>query len=292
MLDVSDATVRNWIRAGLLNRIETASRLALSKSEVGVLQNAIESGSVPRLAARANKTQSSSRRLHTELLGDTASREWVVLAKKMATEGVHDRDVLAHFAVHLASLTASTNAADLVLGEQAESNDFILAIREEIQRWSTELSQSPAAFFRAHNEITFPCTASSDVLGLVYQHQKSAGTKSKDGSFFTPTEVVRLLVRDTVVQDDMVLDPCCGSGAFLIEACKYFIEQGVRNPLEKIVGTDIDEVSVRICSLNLLLCCYGAAEVCSPNILRLDATDIHALDECLSVSAPDGITYA
>ena len=55
----------------------------------------------------------------------------------------------------------------------------------------------------------------------------SLGEKKNDGGqFFTPREVIRLIV--DVVNPQLgktVYDPCCGTGGFLIEAYKHFLRQ-------------------------------------------------------------------
>jgi len=63
----------------------------------------------------------------------------------------------------------------------------------------------------------------------------SLGEKKNDGGqFFTPREVIRVIVNAVRPQvGKTVYDPCCGTGGFLIEAYKYMMLQ---NP----TGTQID----------------------------------------------------
>ncbi len=53
----------------------------------------------------------------------------------------------------------------------------------------------------------------------------SLGEKKNDGGqFFTPREVIRLIVQVVNPQlDKTVYDPCCGTGGFLIEAYKHIL---------------------------------------------------------------------
>lgn len=55
----------------------------------------------------------------------------------------------------------------------------------------------------------------------------SLGEKKNDGGqFFTPREVIRLIVDVVNPQlDKTIYDPCCGTGGFLIEAYKHLIQQ-------------------------------------------------------------------
>jgi len=55
----------------------------------------------------------------------------------------------------------------------------------------------------------------------------SLGEKKNDGGqFFTPREIIRVIVNVVKPQTGKtVYDPCCGTGGFLIEAYKYMIKQ-------------------------------------------------------------------
>ena len=69
--------------------------------------------------------------------------------------------------------------------------------------------------------------ASVDVLGDAYEYlikrfadENKGGTTA--GQFYTPTEVRDIIVRYLKPQTgNMVYDPTCGSGGFLIDAAKY-----------------------------------------------------------------------
>jgi type I restriction enzyme M protein len=53
------------------------------------------------------------------------------------------------------------------------------------------------------------------------------GEKKNDGGqFFTPREIIRVIVRAVApTLGKTIYDPCCGTGGFLIEAYKYLLEQ-------------------------------------------------------------------
>ncbi len=80
--------------------------------------------------------------------------------------------------------------------------------------------------YRLQNEdFVFP-----DLLGAAYEYliaefADSAGKKG--GEFYTPREVVQLMVRLLKPQEGMsVYDPCCGSGGMLIQSKQYVEECG------------------------------------------------------------------
>lgn len=69
----------------------------------------------------------------------------------------------------------------------------------------------------------------------------SLGEKKNDGGqFFTPREIIRLIVEIVNPQlGSKVYDPCCGTGGFLIEAYKHLLEQ---NP----TPTQVQELKTEI----------------------------------------------
>ncbi|MCB1998163.1 MAG: N-6 DNA methylase, partial [Rhodoferax sp.] len=76
----------------------------------------------------------------------------------------------------------------------------------------------------------------------------------KGGEFYTPAEVVRLLVQLTKPQaGNTVYDPTAGSGGFLIQAHQYVEEQG-QNPDDlALYGQDSNGTVWSICNMNMIL---------------------------------------
>ena len=78
-------------------------------------------------------------------------------------------------------------------------------------------------------------------IGIEYENSLSDSYRNKEGIYYTPSWVVRDMFRDIQVRRDSIfLDPCCGSGNFIIEA----IKQGVAP--ENVYGFDVDENAVFI----------------------------------------------
>lgn len=96
-----------------------------------------------------------------------------------------------------------------------------------------------------------------DLLGAAYEYlikffADSSGKKG--GEFYTPSEVVRLLVQILRPQAGMsIYDPTVGSGGMLIQSYQYIEEQGQEaNDLE-LYGQESDPAVVSICKMNILL---------------------------------------
>lgn len=83
-----------------------------------------------------------------------------------------------------------------------------------------------------------------DILGAFYQSIQSIASKSKQGSYYTPKELLKNI---KIPENQVVLDPCCGSGGILINVLS-------KNHIpEKIWAYDTDEIAILICKVNLIL---------------------------------------
>lgn len=107
--------------------------------------------------------------------------------------------------------------------------------------------------YRLTNEdFEFP-----DLLGAAYEYlikdfADSAGKKG--GEFYTPSQVVRLLVRLIKPQQGMyVYDPTCGSGGMLIQSKQYVEEQGQDSRNLALYGQDNNGTVWAICKMNMIL---------------------------------------
>jgi len=78
-------------------------------------------------------------------------------------------------------------------------------------------------------------------IGIEYENSLADSYRNKEGIYYTPSWVVRDMFKNIKINSDYkFLDPCCGSGNFVIEV----IRQGVAP--ENVYGFDIDENAVAI----------------------------------------------
>jgi len=121
------------------------------------------------------------------------------------------------------------------------------------QKWKDLLDHfNQPNFVLVNDNFEFP-----DLLGAAYEYlikffADSAGKKG--GEFYTPAEVVRLLIQLTKPQaGNTVYDPTAGSGGFLIQAHQYVEEQG-QNPKDLFLyGQDSNGTVWSICNMNMIL---------------------------------------
>jgi len=96
-----------------------------------------------------------------------------------------------------------------------------------------------------------------DLLGAAYEYLlKHFADESgkKGGQFYTPNQVVRLLVQLMKPKAGMsIYDPTVGSGGMLIQAHQYIEEQGQNADDLELFGQESDPTVVAICKMNIIL---------------------------------------
>jgi len=120
-------------------------------------------------------------------------------------------------------------------------------------KWKELLDHfSQPQFVLVNDNFEFP-----DLLGAAYEYlikffADSAGKKG--GEFYTPAEVVRLLVQITKPQaGHEIYDPTVGSGGFLIQAHQYVEEQGQNANDLALYGQEVKGDVWSISVMNMIL---------------------------------------
>lgn len=120
-----------------------------------------------------------------------------------------------------------------------------------------------------------------DVIGTAYETYVASSLKGERGQYFTNRLVVNMLVRMAQPKEtDIILDPCCGSGGFILTAMNHLfneIEQSnrtanskeilKRNVVHRLFGTDISPKLVKVAKANMLLAKDGHGGIEQANSL-------------------------
>lgn len=115
-------------------------------------------------------------------------------------------------------------------------------VKEILEQFKSQFKVKSITF----NKMYTLKTEFHDILGAVYQSLMSEGDKNKKGSYYTPRSIVNDMIADVIVNDnESFLDPCCGSGAFLLSV-------KTKNPLN-LYGIEKDPIAVFIAKINLIL---------------------------------------
>ncbi|MBM3911318.1 MAG: type I restriction-modification system subunit M, partial [Thaumarchaeota archaeon] len=96
-----------------------------------------------------------------------------------------------------------------------------------------------------------------DIFGDAYEYlleQFADATKKKGGEFFTPREVVKLLVNIVEPKEGMkICDPTCGSGGMLIVSRRY-VEKHGGDPRNLVLdGQESNYGNLAMCKMNMVL---------------------------------------
>ena len=244
-LGVSEATVRNWVR---LNVIEASNRspLTINLAEVEKIQHQIQMGDLNKLSKRANKLHSLEQKSNISHLSDVVTQDAALeILDILRGLNISTQEKLLQVFV-LILLSDFPQFSKL---EKYTKNSFDGVGRtasEEIQTWFNtsgvdEIVVSPE-LLSVDLDVQHV-----DLIGVIYQGLLTEGAKSKLGSFYTPTKIVIDSLKSLGSQKGKFLDPCCGTGQFLLHAQSIF-----ELKFEDIYGFDIDPIAVNISRFNLL----------------------------------------
>jgi type I restriction enzyme M protein len=119
----------------------------------------------------------------------------------------------------------------------------------------------------SNDDFEFP-----DLLGAAYEYlikyfADSAGKKG--GEFYTPAEVVRLMVQIIEPQEGMsIYDPTVGSGGMLIQSKQYVQETGGDSRNLELAGQELNGGTWAICKMNMLLHGIRSADIRQGDTLK------------------------
>jgi len=118
-----------------------------------------------------------------------------------------------------------------------------------------------------NDDFEFP-----DLLGAAYEYlikyfADSAGKKG--GEFYTPSEVVRLMVQLIEPEEGMSIDdPTVGSGGMLIQSKQYVQETGGDSRNLELAGQELNGGTWAICKMNMLLHGIRSADIRQGDTLK------------------------
>lgn len=181
----------------------------------------LNSNSAEKLTKRANKTQSKKRVVATSYLDYAPANQLL----------------------------------NIVLSLEASVKDIIYSLCVSCLKYHNIFDKKNVQAFvsqYAHYKlITIPVPegiwdGNNDVLGFIYQSLITEGDRNLTGQYYTNKRVVDYMTNEKNLADgETFLDPCCGSGAFLLSV-------RTETP-ECLFGFDINPIAVMITGVNLLV---------------------------------------
>ena len=153
----------------------------------------------------------------------------------------------------IAAVEDENDALNGVLKNNINFNEIKGKTKIPDQKWKDLLDHfNQPQLVLVNENFEFP-----DLLGAAYEYlikyfADSAGKKG--GEFYTPGEVVRLLVQLVKPRAGMeIYDPTVGSGGFLIQSHQYVEEQGEDPNDLALYGQDSNGTVWSICIMNIIL---------------------------------------
>lgn len=119
--------------------------------------------------------------------------------------------------------------------------------------------------------------ATSDELGQLYEELMPQEERRRLGEFYTPKPIAEFMVRWVLRrQNDHLLDPCVGSGTFLIEAlhCLEALGLNANKVAHQLYGVDINPLAVLMTTVNILI----RAPRAKPRIFLADFLKLNLLN--------------
>lgn len=250
MLSISPATAKNWIKLGKLT--PSGENMQFDINYIEGLRLEIKLGKNLRLKSRRNKTAVGGKALYKDYIHN--KRNLVAAQKLLALDGMLSEErmriLLADSAVRL--YCQSRNRASIGLREflAAEPcNDVFRLLVRDLLKTDNVNDDFISEISDFSEQIAFDPT--EDTLGFIYISLTGMQKRKSSGTYYTPTRIVRRLLESLGHVMDFegkaFLDPCCGTGNFLI--CLINMGASVHN----IFGRDIDEISVQITRINVFL---------------------------------------
>ncbi|MDD3885472.1 MAG: TaqI-like C-terminal specificity domain-containing protein [Victivallaceae bacterium] len=263
-LGVSEATIRNWVRAGLLHAASPRP-LGVNADEVSNLGQKLQSGTLDRLKQRANKSMSAADApLPRECVSPATSRLLLRLADRWKQCGSASPDD----AMHTAFLQILSDCGEL----KRDGSCRRRTVAKIISNWDMQ-------WHRAGIFSNF--TIAPEIPALLYQTMLGSGGKARHGVFYTPPRLAEETVANLRGTGEL-LDPCCGGGAFLLAA-----RRKLHLAPQQLYGIDCDPAAVEATRLALLIDSPQYDEM--PRIITADALTTSNFDhrfEAIAVNPP------
>lgn len=258
-LSISIATGRNWVKLGKLTPASEIKRTPFfSREYIAEIKSDIMSGKNTSLKSRRNKKYVLGNTFYHAYVSDTSLNLPAVQAvisyiEERALEITDDIlcMVIAECAIQLIlnknNNKKSSNCLSKYLHGEIKNNTFPLV--DSLICDYPHISNI-ADMYSDLLSIQYTYEAEEDILGLLYISLKNISSRKATGSYYTPTSVVRKLCSHLFSMNDSygkdVLDPCCGTGNFILQLPSQI-------SFEHVYGNDTDSVCVKLARINFSL---------------------------------------
>lgn len=264
ILSISNATGKNWLKLNKLTATKTINNIPyFSEAYIYSLKEDITIGKSVALKSRRNKKYISGNGIYRSYISlSSLNNESARLLFSLLSENniqPSDQEINYIVAECAIKLLCQTTIKTNILNNQSHLFEFLnqnLNLKQYAQLIDDLIDSydSALSFINTYPmlfNIAFIYEKKEDILGLLYISLKNIGDRKATGAYYTPINIVKKLISNlensiSTFENKTVLDPCCGTGNFLLQLPESF-------DISKIYGNDIDTNSVKITRINMAL---------------------------------------
>ena len=253
---VSNATIKNWIKLKKITPdIVIDEELCFSKQYIKKQLKKFEAQSSAILKSRRNKTFVKGSFFYKDYISENSRNLKIVqelldfISEKKFVLSIDEiKYLLADCAIQMYSNFAENNINNLQTHLQSAPNHEDNCFYQLLDDLITDKNEAKL-FIKNNPELfchKFVYEPNEDVLGLLYLSLSDLADRKARGAYFTPTKIVKKVINNIKFFSGDILDPCCGSGNFLLQ-----LPADIQ--LENIHGSDIDSTSILLTRINMAL---------------------------------------
>lgn len=119
----------------------------------------------------------------------------------------------------------------------------------------------------------------ADAVSYAFQVFRRANLKAGEGQYFTPPKIIESAIAlMEITSEDKIIDPACGTGGFLIEAFRSYVDRVASNPKalansrtwahNQVFGVDRDAINVKLARAIMVILGDGSANIHVGDSLR------------------------
>ena len=234
-LSISIATGRNWIKLGKIEVYSVVDNiLYFTREYLSDLKRSIVVGENSSLKSRRNKKYVSGNDLYSSYISENSKN--IELVQNFI-------QTIKNLNIELTDEIISTIIVNFARPIVCSDGDFL--IQDVINNFGYSSDFTDKYFDLL--DVKLIDEPNEDILGLLYISLKNLGDRKSKGAYYTPTSIVKKLIASVFDNVDCknksVLDPCCGTGNFILQLPESFMA-------ENVYASDIDLMSVLISRIN------------------------------------------
>ena len=257
-LSISEATAKNWIKLGKLIPAELGTTY-FPIEYMQKLKSDISNGKNTSLKSRRNKKFVSGRGLYYAYIPND-SKNLAPIEDILDFIDENDIEVttdilLSIIADCVLKLIVSQSGSPInrpvfksfISGEYSpEPYTFLINdLLEGVEGVADIIDEYPELF-----DTDYVYEKAVDVIGLLYISLKNTRDRKIQGLYYTPSKVAKKICDNLIISDKMenkkILDPCCGTGNFILQIPDSF-------DYNNVYANDIDPLSVKLARINYAL---------------------------------------